>query len=562
MTRRFAALAIMLALVGTVAFPAPAAALTLPKSMAATGDSITRAFNLCFFPFTDCPAQSWSTGSNTTVNSHARRLKITSTAYNDAVSGAKMSDLPGQVNTVSGRNVDYVTVLMGGNDVCTDTEAGMTSPSTYASAFRQAMDKLKTDATPPLVYVLSIPDVKTLWEIFKDNSTARSRWSSYNVCQSLLANPLSTAEPDVDRRERVKQRNMELNQALRTACAEYAFCRFDGERVFGTPFVPSDVSTRDYFHPSADGQKKLSEVSWTHGPYVTSAVNGAPTAAFTASCASLTCTFTDASTDPDGVTSWSWNFDATGAAGRTSFDRHPTHTFAAAGTYTVKLFAIDRYGATASTSASVTVSTDGGGGGTEPTTGAIGGTVTDISGNLLEGAAVSVSGPSSATTTTASDGSYLVEPVQPGEYTVTVSAAGFESKSALVSVVAGVTTQADFALAASPTTDPSTMSIDSLAGIGTRVNRNFWRADITVSVVTESGGATTAVSGATVTGSFSTGGTASCVTDSAGSCSLSSGNFRNNVAATMFSVTSVAHDSLVYETSQPLPSTTVDQPPT
>ena len=47
MIRRFAALAISTILVVTaLALPAPASAQTLPKSMAATGDSITRAFNL------------------------------------------------------------------------------------------------------------------------------------------------------------------------------------------------------------------------------------------------------------------------------------------------------------------------------------------------------------------------------------------------------------------------------------------------------------------------------------------------------------------------------------
>ena len=560
MIRRFAALAISTILVVTaLALPAPASAQTLPKSMAATGDSITRAFNLCILPFTDCPAQSWSTGTNTTVNSHARRLKITSSAYNDAVSGAKMVHLPGQANTVFGRNVDYVTVLMGGNDVCTDTEGQMTPVTSYEADFRRAMEILKADPTPPLVYVVSVPNVKMLWEILKDNSTARSRWSSYNICQSLLANPLSTDQADTDRRERVKQRNMELNQALRTACAAYAFCRYDGERVFGTPFVPNDVSTRDYFHPSTDGQKKLSEVSWNHGPYVTSAVNGAPTAAFTASCASLTCTFTDASTDPDGVTGWSWNFDATGTAGPTSVERHPTHTFAAAGTYTVKLFAIDRYGATASTSASVTVSSDGGGD-PGPTTGTIAGSVSDATnGSGIGGASVSVSGTTHSATT-ASNGTYEIADVPAGQgYTVTASAAGYETASLTINVVAGEVTPANFVLQPAATSEPDTLWIESLAGFGTSVNRNFWRANVTAYVVTDVDGTATAVSGATVTGAFSTGGTKSCTTDSSGTCTLSSDNLRSTVQSVDFSVGGVSH-TLAYDAEASQTTTTVSKP--
>ena len=35
-----------------------------PNSIASTGDSITRAFNTGSVPFTDAPANSWSTGTN------------------------------------------------------------------------------------------------------------------------------------------------------------------------------------------------------------------------------------------------------------------------------------------------------------------------------------------------------------------------------------------------------------------------------------------------------------------------------------------------------------------
>ena len=34
-----------------------------PNSIASTGDSITRAFNDCRFPYVDCPSASWSTGT-------------------------------------------------------------------------------------------------------------------------------------------------------------------------------------------------------------------------------------------------------------------------------------------------------------------------------------------------------------------------------------------------------------------------------------------------------------------------------------------------------------------
>src|SRR5215207_11255140 len=101
-----------------VAFAAPAACAAYPNSMAALGDSITRAFNTCSFPFTDCSANSWATGTNATVNSFYSRIlaanpAISGKGYNLAVSGAKMSGLQSQVNGAVSRGVEYVTIGMG-----------------------------------------------------------------------------------------------------------------------------------------------------------------------------------------------------------------------------------------------------------------------------------------------------------------------------------------------------------------------------------------------------------------------------------------------------------------
>ena len=250
------------------------AARPLPNSMAAAGDSITRAFNTCRFPFTDCPANSWSTGTSTTVQSHYLRIhaenrKIRGKNYNDARSGADMGDLPGQMATIAGRNVDYVTVQMGGNDLCTSSVETMTSVESFSASFTAAMDTITASPTVSTVYVTSIPDVYHLWELFHGNSTARATWDRWDICQSLLANPSSTDPADVERRAEVRQRNVELNQALEAICAQYApECVWDGWTVFCTPFAAADVTTRDYFHPSVTGQKNLAAASWGAGPFV------------------------------------------------------------------------------------------------------------------------------------------------------------------------------------------------------------------------------------------------------------------------------------------------------
>jgi lysophospholipase L1-like esterase len=247
-----------------------ASAASYPHSMASTGDSITRAYNTGFFPYLDNPSASWSTGTNSSVVSHYTRLgkldpAIVGHAFNDAKSGARMVDLYGQLTTVAGRHVDYVTVLMGGNDVCQPTEAQMTSVADFKAQFRKAMATITSLSPATKVFVVSIPNVYNLWSTLKDDGLARFVWGLFRVCQAMLANPLSTAPADVERRSRVLTREIAFNTVLRRVCAAYRQCRFDGNAVFNVAFTASDITARDFFHPSTAGQKKLAAVSWSAG---------------------------------------------------------------------------------------------------------------------------------------------------------------------------------------------------------------------------------------------------------------------------------------------------------
>src|SRR5207247_4453457 len=83
------------------------------------------------------------------------------------------------------------------------------------------------------------------------------------------------------------------------------------------------------------------------------APNQPPTANFTFSCSGLGCNFTSTSSDPDGtIASYSWTFgDAT-----SSTLQNPSHTYGAAGSYTVTLRVTDNQGAqSTTTSKTVTV---------------------------------------------------------------------------------------------------------------------------------------------------------------------------------------------------------------
>ena len=87
-------------------------------------------------------------------------------------------------------------------------------------------------------------------------------------------------------------------------------------------------------------------------------VNSPPTASFNHTCTDLRCDFTDTSADSDGtIASWSWEF----GGGDLSSNPNPSHTYPAAGTYTVTLRVTDNEGATSEPALnSVTVSAPAG----------------------------------------------------------------------------------------------------------------------------------------------------------------------------------------------------------
>ncbi|HEX6128707.1 MAG TPA: PKD domain-containing protein [Candidatus Limnocylindria bacterium] len=349
-------------LLGVLVGPAAAETPPYPASMAAVGDSITQAASTGGSLGADYPENSWATGTNATVNSHYQRLlalnpAISGAAYNLSVSGAKMADLQGQMQQAVALQPDYLTVLIGGNDICTDTEAQMTSVADFRAQFQAAMATISAGSGDTNVYVVSIPRVLGLWELFRNNWWARFIWSVGDICQSLLANPTSTQTADVERRARVAQRNIDFNQVLFEVCSAAPRCLWDGWAAYGTEFTTSDVSG-DYFHPSIAGQAKLASVSWAIGywsapPPPPPPPNQPPTAAFAFSCTDLSCTFDgSASTDADGtIVSYAWDFDGDGTASGPA----SAHTFSTAGTWDVTLSVTDDDGAPASVTHPVTV---------------------------------------------------------------------------------------------------------------------------------------------------------------------------------------------------------------
>ncbi|HET7588704.1 MAG TPA: SGNH/GDSL hydrolase family protein [Solirubrobacterales bacterium] len=276
---------------------APAGATKPPRVMAALGDSITRGYNTSgpgcpTGPALDCPKNSWATGANPAVDSVRERLDAISpqplTAYNDAVSGARAVNLLGQAQAAASQNPDFVLIEIGANDACAGTP---TATATFRAQVREALETLVSANRQVYVQLMSIPDINQLRTIFTEppDQNALTRWQLFNVCQGLLANPLSTAPADEARRGAFREQVIAYNAALEEVCAEFKRCIWDENAVFDSEFSTADVanvtnteglnvppfnlvpvfgpgfanSTADYFHPSISGQARLAEAAWS-----------------------------------------------------------------------------------------------------------------------------------------------------------------------------------------------------------------------------------------------------------------------------------------------------------
>jgi len=237
------------------------AAPAYPSSMGALGDSITRAYDVCC-SYADHPGKSWSTGTDSdSIASHYERLlqlnpAISGHASNAAVTGAKMSAGAAQAGTLP-MGVQYVTILLGANDVCTSSISTMTNVDTFKGQFQNTLNAVYAKSPNALVFVSSIPNVYQLWLTLHTNFAARLVWSAAKICQSMLSGSNTESQ-----RQAVLTQEKAFNDAMASVCTTTPNCRWDNLATFNTVFSSSQVSTLDYFHPNESGQATLAKVTW------------------------------------------------------------------------------------------------------------------------------------------------------------------------------------------------------------------------------------------------------------------------------------------------------------
>lgn len=239
----------------------------LPASMAALGDSVTTAFGSCLV-LASCQRNSWSTGDGTQVESIYRRLlaanpAIRRQARNHAAPGARVAALPAQATAAVRADVEYVTILIGANDLCRSDIEAMTPVATFRAELDRTLHIIKQRRPRAQILVMSIPDLYRLWEVGHTNDRAVRAWRR-GICPTLLANPTSSSAADTTRRVAFRERLEAYNDQLLAACGRYGpRCRHDGGATYRVRFSLAMLNELDYFHPNVAGQNRLAQVAWS-----------------------------------------------------------------------------------------------------------------------------------------------------------------------------------------------------------------------------------------------------------------------------------------------------------
>ncbi len=290
----------------------------LAESIDAIGDSITRGFNANSCSYGDQVGFNWATGDNhgtgycssgsDSTFSHAERLECAKPGeiinLNDAESGATMrGDFAAQsaaarTNLSGAAAPRYVTVFMGHNDACSNTEdktgnacGGDQDPNNYCrttnAAFerelREGMDQL-IQIPSSRILVSALVRVSELCNFGSKNSCGlgfgtncsffwqnlTTIFGAGGVCHSL------TADCSSARRIDMYNTTVAYNAILEAVATEYAAIPAGGtsatgavkstdvgiryvEAPFHYKFASGDISCCDCFHPGVTGQTKLAE---------------------------------------------------------------------------------------------------------------------------------------------------------------------------------------------------------------------------------------------------------------------------------------------------------------
>lgn len=265
------------------------------------GDSIMRGYNascvrndfwggVWCYSGGDQPENSFLDGSSSQVTSlvdyHVQLDPGATGGKAASASGSEMKD-PGKNNFVTQASAIVaaagqpvrVFVELGGNDLCNRATAGdLYTDAEWEAAVKAGLDIL-TEGLPAgsSVLMVGVPRVQDLRAvgIAKQRSTSNvdceSFWNSFDVCRIATASDENLAA--------LEERQRRYNEIVAALAAQYnevapttgieVVAEYDPEAnasVGSYAFQPADINGGDCFHPSIQGQNKLSEIVWGNTP--------------------------------------------------------------------------------------------------------------------------------------------------------------------------------------------------------------------------------------------------------------------------------------------------------
>lgn len=234
-----------------------------PYIIGSIGDSITTGLNSTHWG--ENKGINWSTGTKQKelLMSHYHRLtdlvERNVVSVNVARSGAVSRGIIRQAQDLSERHPDYVTILIGGNDVCSWSHDYDNELLQYERNVKQSIEILLASNEDVKILLIPIPDMHHLWKVGHDNG-CQLRWDLFGMCNALLHSNRTDEE-----RLAFKRRVEKANDTLQVIANNYEEnVRFD-HSIADYKFQWSEVSPHDCFHPSLKGHKLISQMTWESG---------------------------------------------------------------------------------------------------------------------------------------------------------------------------------------------------------------------------------------------------------------------------------------------------------
>ena len=230
-----------------------------PYVMVSLGDSITSAFNTRLPGNFGNRRYSWSTGKSSGVFSHYQRVRMTThrevKTLNHAKPGAESPELLEQYERIANTRVDYMTLLIGANDLCAWSDDHTKEIKAFNDTISSVVERSIKNNPNIKIVIPAVPDMPHLYRLGRNR--CQFKWDLFSACPRLLG-----SASNKKRRERFAEQLIDLNATLNSFEHKHPRNVKFIKEVYRTKFSKELISVIDCFHPSIKGQAALAKITW------------------------------------------------------------------------------------------------------------------------------------------------------------------------------------------------------------------------------------------------------------------------------------------------------------